>query len=48
MWVNLLKGKDEAFGAFKKFQALVVTRETKKKTFKMERGGEFVFKEFTT
>ena len=49
MWTMLLKTKDEAFIRFQKFKA-VVERETGKKigTFRTDRGGEFVSKDFNS
>lgn len=47
MGAYLLKNKDEAFEAFKRFRALVENNLYKKiKTFRMDRGGEFSYKEF--
>ena len=46
MWTYLLKSKDEAFAAFKKFRTLVETKDRKIKTFRTDRGGEFMSKEF--
>lgn len=49
MWAYLLKSKDEAFSAFKKFQAQVEdSLEKRIKTFKTDRGGEFCLKEFVS
>ena len=47
MWTILLKTKDEAFEKFKRFKTLV-EKETqhKIKTFRTDRGGEFVSLEF--
>ena len=47
MWCYLLKNKSDAFDVFKKFRALV-EKDPKKKvtTFRTDRGGEFVSKEF--
>lgn len=47
MWAYLLKYKDEAFGVFKKFRALVETQDRKIRTFRTDRGGEFMSKDFT-
>lgn len=42
MWVSMLKSKDEAFSAFKKFKRSVeVEKEKKLKAFRTDRGGEF-------
>lgn len=47
MWVYFLKSKDEAFGTFKNFQALVETSPGKRvKIFRTDRGGEFTSNEF--
>ena len=47
MWVYLLKSKGEAFTAFKNFRALVEDGvERKIKTFRTDRGGEFMSAEF--
>lgn len=48
MWAYLLKSKDEAFEAFRKFRILVETQDRKIKAFRTDRGGEFMSKEFTT
>lgn len=49
MWAYLLKRKDEAFSAFKRFRAQVEDGpERKVKVFKTDRGGEFNSKEFNT
>lgn len=47
MWVYMLKIKDEAFSAFKKFKVLV-EKETKQeiKVLRTDRGGEFCSREF--
>ncbi|KAG7564160.1 Integrase catalytic core [Arabidopsis suecica] len=47
MWTVLLKEKSETFGKFKKFKS-IVEQETGEKiqTFRTDRGGEFVSKEF--
>lgn len=47
MWSILLKGKDEAFEKFKKFKAMI-EQETGAsiKTFRTDRGGEFLSNEF--
>lgn len=47
MWGNLLKSKDEAFEAFKKFRAQVESEDERKvKTFRTDRDGEFMSKQF--
>lgn len=47
MWVYLLKCKDEALGAFKKFRVVVENKSDKKvKTLRRDRGGEFTSNEF--
>lgn len=47
MWTYLLKNKSEAFGAFKRFCALVENSPGKKiMTFRTDNGGEFTSKEF--
>ncbi|XP_076943581.1 uncharacterized protein LOC143613864 [Bidens hawaiensis] len=47
VWTYLLKAKDEAFEAFKKFKELVESDVGKKiKTFRTDRGGEFTSHEF--
>lgn len=47
MWVYMLKSKDEALEAFKKFKARVEDGKDKKvKVFRTDRGGEFTSKEF--
>lgn len=47
MWIYLLKNKNDAFDAFKKFRALVEKGPDKKiETFRTDRGGEFLSKEF--
>ena len=47
MWAYLLKSKDEAFQAFKKFRAQVEDGPEKKvRAFRMDRGGEFCSTEF--
>lgn len=48
MWAYLLNDKSEAFGAFKRFRALVETGDRKIRTFRTDRGGEFMSKEFIT
>lgn len=49
MWTYLLKTKDVAFHAFKKFRPLVDDGSEKKiKVFSTDRGGEFGSKEFTS
>lgn len=48
MWVYLLKTKNEAFGAFKKFKAMVEDgKERRIKVLRTDRGGEFVSNEFS-
>lgn len=47
MWVFMLKTKDEALGAFKRFKAIVEKgSKCEIKTFRTNRGGEFLSKEF--
>lgn len=47
MWAYLLKNKNEAFDAFKKFRALVEKGPDKRiGTLRTDRGGEFTSKEF--
>lgn len=47
MWVYLLKAKGEALMAFKNFRALVEDGiERKVKTFRTDRGGEFMSNDF--
>lgn len=47
MWVYFLKAKSEAFAAFKKFRALVEDGPDQRvKTFRTDRGGEFMSTEF--
>lgn len=47
MWTYMLKSKDEAFGAFKKFKTFVEKESGDKiKTFRTDRGGEFMSKNF--
>lgn len=46
MWAYLLKTKDEALGAFKKFRAQVENGDRKVQTFRTDRGGEFCSLEF--
>lgn len=47
MWVYFLKGKDEALKAFRNFCALVEKGTEKRvKTFRTDRGGEFMSAEF--
>lgn len=42
-WIGLLKHKDEAFGKFKAFKALVENEsDWKIKCLKCDRGGEFI------
>lgn len=49
MWVFLLKSKDEAFDAFKRFRALVEKNsETTVKAFRTDRGGEFCSQQFNS
>lgn len=49
MWVYFLKSKDEAFGVFKKFRALVEDGPDKRiRVFRTDRGGEFTSKEFVS
>lgn len=49
MWGYMLKSKDEAFIAFKKFQALVENGKDKKvQVFRTDRGGEFCSKQFNS
>lgn len=47
MWVFMLKTKDEAFSAFKKFK-IMVEKDSKQeiKTFRIDRGGESCSKNF--
>lgn len=43
MWLVLLKSKDEAFQAFKKIKvAAKVEANAKMKTFRTDRGGQFI------
>lgn len=47
IWVYLLKSKDQAFDAFKKFRIQVETSSGKKvKIFRSDRGGEFMSSKF--
>lgn len=47
MWVYMLKSKDEAFDAFRKFRAQIEDGPEKKiKTLRTDRGGEFMSKQF--
>lgn len=47
MWIYLLKTKDEALEAFKKFQVLVEKNSSNKiQIFRSDRGGEFMSKDF--
>ncbi|MCO5559909.1 hypothetical protein L7F22_013513 [Adiantum nelumboides] len=47
IWVYLLKSKDEAFAAFKKFHAFVTTQTGRKlKCLRTDNGGEFTSAEF--
>lgn len=47
MWVYLLRNKSDAFGAFKRFRALVEDGpERKVKMLRTDRGGEFMSAEF--
>lgn len=47
MWTLLLKEKSEAFDRFKRFKALVEQKTgVTIKTFRTDRGGEFVSQEF--
>lgn len=47
MWVYMIKSKDEALDAFKKFKALVENgKERSIKTFRTYRGGEFCSTKF--
>lgn len=49
MWVYMLSSKNEAFGAFKKFRILVDKECGEKlKTFRTDRGGEFLSNEFNS
>ncbi|KAL8094406.1 hypothetical protein AgCh_036077 [Apium graveolens] len=48
MWAYLLSHKDEAYGAFKRFHALVETNDRNIRTFRTDRGGEFMSKVFIT
>ncbi|KAL8148078.1 hypothetical protein AgCh_005425 [Apium graveolens] len=49
IWVYMLKGKDEAFSAFKIFRAKVEDGAEKKiKVFRTDRGGEFNSNDFKT
>lgn len=49
MWLYMLANKDEAMGAFKKFRILVEKESEKKiKVLRMDRGGEFCSKQFST
>jgi transposase InsO family protein len=46
-WISLLKAKNEVFGKFKEFKALVENlREWKIKTLRSDNGGEFTSEEF--
>ena len=46
-WIYLLKSKDEVFGKFKEFKALIENQtENKIKTFQSENGEEFTSDEF--
>ncbi|KAI3510533.1 hypothetical protein L1887_17599 [Cichorium endivia] len=48
MWVYMMKSKDEAFDTFKRFRVSVETETGEKlKTFRTDRGGEFLSKQFT-
>ncbi|KAL8145114.1 hypothetical protein AgCh_003359 [Apium graveolens] len=47
MWIYLLKNKNEAFDAFKRFRSLVESGPEKKiKSFRSDRGGKFMSKDF--
>ena len=47
MWVYMIKSKDEALNAFKKFRATVERKENKRiLVLRTDRGGEFCSKEF--
>lgn len=49
MWVYMLKEKSDAFNAFKKFKSVVENEcDSKIKTLRTDRGGEFLSKEFTS
>jgi len=46
-WVDFLKSKDEVFGKFKEFKALIENHFEKKiKTLRSDNGGEFTSGEF--
>ena len=48
MWIYMLKNKNEALDAFKKFRNMVKNDSEKRiKTLRTDRGGEFVSKDFT-
>ena len=51
-WIYFMKGKNEVFGKFKEFKALVENlSENKIKIFRSDNGGEFIggeFKSFCT
>lgn len=48
MWVSFLKDKNEFFGKFKAFRALVEKESGKKiKCLRTDQGGEFTYEEFT-
>ena len=47
-WIYFLKTKDEVFGRFKEFKALVENLTGKKiKVLRSDNGGEYVVKDFT-
>jgi len=46
-WIYFLKKKDEVFGNFKEFKALIENHSNKKiKTLRMDNGGEYTLKDF--
>ncbi len=46
-WIYFLKNKDEVFGKFKEFKALIENLSNKKiKIFRSDNGGEYTLKEF--
>nr|KAJ0222838.1 hypothetical protein LSAT_V11C200051890 [Lactuca sativa] len=48
MWIHLMNTKDETLGVFKRFRALVENETGDKiKTFRTDRGGEFVSRDFS-
>jgi transposase InsO family protein len=47
-WVYFLKSKDEVFGKFKEFKALIENHSERKiKILRSDNGGEYTSKEFT-